>query len=393
MRAALVIVLCLLAAAQLTPRTWGSPGLLTHTWGSPSGLLTRAPRSPSALPWQHASPGRAIALPGDHRSHPEYRLEWWYYTGHLFDARQRRFGYQLTFFRVGVNPSPPTPSRWAVRDVHMTHLAITDVAGGRHVAAERLNRAGIGWAGASDRTYRVWNEDWRAGLDGGRHVLVAEAPDAAVSLTLEEGKPAVLHGQAGYSRKGVSEGNASHYYSLTRMPTSGFVTVGGATHRVAGTSWMDHEFGTTFLERDQAGWDWFSIQLDEGSELMLFQLRGRDGSPDPHSSGTLVAADGAARALTGATFTLEAGRPWRSPSTGATYPVEWRVRVPRERIDLTVRAAIDAQELSGLASGVAYWEGAVDVEGTGYGRPARGRGYLEMTGYAGRPMGEVMAPP
>jgi predicted secreted hydrolase len=177
------------------------------------------------------------------------------------------------------------------------------------------------------------------------------------------------------------------------MPTRGTITVDGTAHRVTGTSWMDHEFGTTFLERAQAGWDWFSVQLDDGSELMLFQLRDREGAPDPHSSGTLIPGAGAARPLTGAMFTLEAGRLWRSPSTGASYPVEWRVRIPGERIDLKVGAAIDAQELSGLASGVAYWEGAVDVEGTGHGRPARGRGYLEMTGYAGRPMGEVMAPP
>ena len=351
-----------------------------------------APRT-WASAWRQAAPERGIVLPADHRSHPEYRLEWWYYTGNLFDEQQRRFGYQLTFFRIGVNASAPTPSRWAVRDVHLAHLAVTDVAGSRHVAVERLNRAGVGWAGASDETYRVWNENWRAGLDDGRHVLRAATPDVALSLTLEEGKRAALHGRGGYSQKGSSAGNASHYYSLTRMPTRGSITVSGQTHRVAGASWMDHEFGTTFLERSQAGWDWFSIQLDDGSDVMLFQLRSLDGAPDSHSSGTLVARDGATRVLPAAAFTLQPGRLWRSSATGARYPVEWRVAIPGEGLDLQISAALDAQELSGLSSGVAYWEGAVDVDGTRRGRPAAGRGYLEMTGYAGRPMGEVMGSP
>jgi predicted secreted hydrolase len=212
----------------------------------------------------------------------------------------------------------------------------------------------------------------------------------SLDLTLDEGKPPVRHGAGGYSRKGSSEGNASYYYSLTRMPTRGALTVRGRTYLVDGVSWMDHEFGTTFLESTQTGWDWFSIQLDDASELMMSRLRSRTGPADARSSGTVVDAGGRSRTLAGAAFALVPGRLWRSDATGARYPVEWQVSVPGERLALRVRAAVDAQELSGLASGVAYWEGAIDVEGARDGRPLRGRGYLEMTGYAGRPMGEVM---
>ena len=357
-----------------------------------STVLSATPDTRSVGNWQQATPGRRLLLPQDHRSHPEYRLEWWYYTGNLFDARQRRFGYQLTFFRIGLKFVPSIPSTWGVRDVHMAHLALTDVNGSRHHVMERLNRAGVGWAGADDRVYRVWNEDWRAGLDGGHHRLVAGAAEFRLDLTLEEGKRAAFHGLDGFSQKGSSAGNASYYYSLTRMPTRGTIAVGSREYVVQGHSWMDHEFGTTFLERTQAGWDWFSLQLDDGSELMVFRLRDRNGVADVRSSGTLIGRDGRTRALEASAFALEPGRTWRSPVTKAAYPVEWRVRVPGERLDLRVRATLDAQELNGLASQLAYWEGAIDVEGTRDGATLRGRGYLEMTGYAGRAMGDLMAP-
>jgi predicted secreted hydrolase len=176
------------------------------------------------------------------------------------------------------------------------------------------------------------------------------------------------------------------------MPTRGTITVSTREYAVQGLSWMDHEFGTTFLERTQAGWDWFSVQLDDGSELMVFRLRDRSGVADPRSSGTLIGRDGRTRALEASAFSLEPGRPWRSAVTKAEYPVEWRIRVPRERLALDVRAVLDSQELNGLASRIAYWEGAIDVAGTRDGTPVRGRGYLEMTGYAGRAMGDLMAP-
>lgn len=350
-----------------------------------TGVAAQAPA------WKEAAPGRPIVLPADHASHPDYKLEWWYYTGHLDAADGRRFGYQLTFFRIGVDPAPANRSLWAVRDLYMTHLALTDVNGRRYQFSERLNRSGPGWAGAATDTYRVWNEDWQATLDsGGVHHLQAKSRGFAIDLRLHEDRAAVLHGDRGYSRKGSAAGNASHYYSLTRMPTRGTVTLEGRAIDVTGESWMDHEFGTSVLEPEQIGWDWLSIQLDDGRDLMIFQLRRADGSIDPRSSGTLVEPDGTTIPIeTG--FRLEPGREWTSPASGARYPVAWAVRLPRAGINLSVAAALDDQELhQERSTGVTYWEGAIDVTGQVRGHNVKGRGYLEMTGYSGMPMGRFM---
>lgn len=340
-------------------------------------------------PWKEASPDRAVVLPADHASHPDYKLEWWYYTGNLDAASGQRFGYQLTFFRIGVDPAPASPSRWAVRDLFMTHLALTDVTGRTYRFTERMNRAGPGWAGASPTAYRVWNEDWSASRGaGGVHHLAARSDAFGLDLSLDENRPAVLHGDHGYSRKGASPANASHYYSLTRMPTTGTITVAGRALAVTGQSWMDHEFGTSFLEPDQVGWDWFSIQLEDGRDLMIFQLRRKDGSIDPRSSGTLVERNGTAVPITLASgFRLDPGRSWTSPASGARYPVAWTVHLPGAALELQVTAAVDDQELrAAQGSGITYWEGAIDVSGRG----VKGRGYLEMTGYAGAPMGHFL---
>ena len=342
--------------------------------------------------WRHAAPERAISLPADHASHPEYKLEWWYYTGNLDAAGGRRFGYQVTFFRLGIDPAPANPSAWAVRDLFMTHIALTDVGGQRFQFSDRTNRAGPGWAGADTGRYRVWNEDWKAELEGSVHRLQAKDPRFAIDLRLSQTRPAALHGDHGYSLKGSSPGNATHYYSLTRMPTAGTITLDGRPIEVTGLSWMDHEFGTSALEPSQVGWDWFSIQLEDGRDLMLFQLRGADGSIDPHSSGTLVHPDGTTTALMLARgFRLEPGRTWTSPVSGARYPTHWTIQLPQLATTLSVSAALENQELhTERSTGVTYWEGAVEVVGTEGGTRIKGRGYLEMTGYAGRAMGSIM---
>lgn len=343
--------------------------------------------------WRQAAPGRAFVFPADHASHPDYKVEWWYYTGNVADADGRRYGYQLTFFRIGVDPKPENPSRWAVRDLFMTHLAVTDIDGRVFRFAERVNRAGVGWAGASVDAYRVWNEDWEGRLDPstGRHVLRAAEGGLGVELELEPGKAPVRHGRDGYSQKGSDAGNASHYYSLTRMPTKGVLTIDGRSVAVEGLSWMDHEFGTSFLESGQRGWDWFSIQLDDGSELMIFQLRREDGSLDPRSSGTWVEASGEATSISAGTFSLVPGERWRSDVSGAEYPTRWMIEVPERKLSLSVRAAIDGQELvTDRSTGVTYWEGAVVVEGTRGENRVAGRGYLEMTGYSGQAMGRLL---
>ncbi len=353
-----------------------------------------ASQAREAREWRRADPSYRLALPRDHGSHPDYKIEWWYYTGNLATREGRRFGYQLTFFRVGVDPAPSNPSRWAVRDLFMAHFAITDIASGRHHAADLVNRAGVGWAGAATEGLRVWNEDWLAAQDAdGRHRLQAAAASGnasfAADLVLEEGGRFVAHGEQGFSRKGSQPGNASHYYSLTRMPTRGTLTLGGERFTVEGHSWMDHEFGTSLLEPGQVGWDWFAIQLEDGADLMLFQMRRADGRADPNSSGTLAAGTGQTRRLGAGDFALRPNRVWTSPASGAAYPVGWTLRVPGLGLELEVRAAVEAQELrTERSTGVTYWEGAVEVRGTRNGRPARGRGYLEMTGYTGRPMSE-----
>ena len=340
--------------------------------------------------WRQAAIGYDLQFPRDHGSHPGYRIEWWYYTGNLSSDDGRRFGYQVTFFRIGVDPAPDNPSRWAVRDLFMAHLAVTDIGAGQHVMAERLDRGGVGWSGARVGTLDVWNGDWRADLDGATHRLRAVDGEFGVDLRLGLGKGPTVHGQDGLSRKGAEAGNASYYYSMTRMPTTGHLVIDGETVAVTGSSWMDHEFGTTFLEASQVGWDWFSLQLDDGSDLMVFQLRGADGEADPHSAGTWVDAAGVAIPLGLDEFTLVPGRHWPSPTTDGVYPVHWRIEVPGRAAQLDISAVIDAQELDTAAStGITYWEGAVTVSGRVGTGAVSGRGYLEMTGYVGRPMSEL----
>ena len=343
--------------------------------------------------WKQAEPGYVFAFPRDHGSHPDYRVEWWYYTGNLSSSDGSEYGYQLTFFRVGIDPAPTNPSSWAVRDLFMAHLAVTDVDDGRHIMAERLNRSGVGWSGASTETLKVWNEDWSASLVEGVHVLEAQdgANDIGVSLRLVPTLPIVFHGENGYSRKGSDPGNASEYYSVTHLETSGRLIVDGTVHEVTGLSWMDHEFGTSFLEASQQGWDWFSLQFTDGSALMVYVLRQIDDTVDLRSGGTFIDAEGSVTILQKDDYHLEPTRHWGSSLSGADYPVEWHIDIPRLEVNLDVQALVDSQEMStGQSTGVTYWEGAVGVRGTVAEESVQGRGYLEMTGYTGPPMSDAL---
>ncbi|MGE0459858.1 MAG: lipocalin-like domain-containing protein [Vicinamibacterales bacterium] len=354
-------------------------------------LLVLSLAALSAAGWREAAPGYRFEFPRDHASHPEYKIEWWYYTGNVETSAGRRFGYQVTFFRVGVVPVPENPSRWAVRDLYMAHLAVSDPEGRRYRFDEKLTRGGPGLSGAATDRYHVWNEDWTASLDDqGRHVITAAGERAGADLVLSEGKAPAINGIDGISQKGAQAGNASHYYSLTRMPTRGVIAIDGERFEVSGESWMDHEFGTSFLEREQQGWDWLSLQLSDGRELMLYQLRRSDGTRDPRSSGTLVDADGRTTHLAAADFTLApTGQTFSAPS-GATYPIGWTIAVPGLGLDLRVSTPMENQELLTRGAGIAYWEGLVDVAGTSRGARLTGRGYLEMTGYKGS-LGRVMS--
>lgn len=387
----------LMAAAMITPPITGAQPPPSST--SPVQERQRA----GTDGWSRATPSRPVQVPADHVAHPAYRLEWWYYTGNLTSDDGRAYGFQATFFRVGIDRTPTNPSTFAVRDLYMAHVAVTDVVGRRHHFADRINRAGVSWAGAHTDRYEVWNENWRATLDEhGRHHVTADAGAFAIELTLAPGKPPVLQGDRGYSRKGQDPGNASHYYSLTRMPTTGTLRLGTRTWRVRGNGWMDHEFGTSALEPGTRGWDWFALQLADGRELMLYRLRQDDGRAGPFSSGTLVDGDGQTLHLDVSDFSLEPTRTWRSPESGATYPVAWDVRVPKAGLTLKVDAVVDAQELrTRRSTNVTYWEGAVRVAGQAADRSGSARGsagsqqvegvgYLEMTGYSGARMSDVM---
>jgi predicted secreted hydrolase len=355
-------------------------------------LHAQAPGPKPQTPWQQAAPGYKYEFPRDHAAHPENKIEWWYYTGNVTAADGRRFGFQVTFFRVGIDFKPANPSQWAVRDLYMTHLAVSDARGQRYRFAEKLSRGGPGLAGAKSDRYYVWNDDWSAGLDpNGKHVLKAIDKECGIDLTLSEGKPIVIHGINGISQKGAQPGNASHYYSFTRMPTTGTIVIDGERVAVSGESWMDHETGTSFLEPEQQGWDWFALQLSDHRELMLYRLRRGDGSRDPRSSGTLVDANGKATHLTNDDFLLTPGTKMFKSANGAQYPIEWKVSIPAQRIELTVTTPLADQELSLVKStGVAYWEGMIDLAGSVGSQPVTGSGYLEMTGYHGS-LGRVLS--
>ena len=348
--------------------------------------VTEALAAGSTAGFERALVPRAIGFPADHGPHPSFRTEWWYWTGNLRasgDAAGRRFGFQLTFFRTALAATTaPRQSAWGTRDVYLAHLALTDVDGGRFHAGDRWARGTLDLAGARGAPFRVWLGDWVAEArdEAARSLrLRAGEGDVRIDLTLAEGKPPVLHGERGLSRKSAEPGNASYYYSLTRMPVSGTVHTGGGAFPVEGLAWMDREWSTSALGPDQVGWDWFALQLDDGRELMLYRLRQRDGGISPASQGTLVAADGAARALDRDAVEVLVLDHWTSPRGGTRYPARWRLRVPSAGVDLVVTPLLRDQELD-LA--VRYWEGAVRVEGTAGGRAVHGSGYVELVGYA-----------
>ncbi|MFW6350116.1 MAG: lipocalin-like domain-containing protein [Thiohalospira sp.] len=330
--------------------------------------------------YARASGERVFTFPDDHGPHPAYRQEWWYFTGNLESEQGRRLGYQITLFRTAVAPAvPELDSAWATNQVWMGHLAVTDPESGRFVFDERFARGALGQAGARAEPFAAWLGDWR--MEGGEagappfHIR-AEAEELAIDLTLDPGKPAVLQGDGGLSQKGPEAGNASWYYSLPRLPTRGTVRVEDEAWSVEGRSWLDREWSTSALGEGQTGWDWFSLQLDDGRDLMIYRIRQADGEPAPQSYATWVDAEGEREPdLDFAAIELEPVDYWQSPETGSRYPVEWRLELPGEEEAWTVRAVQPAQELRTF---VTYWEGAVDVVAEG---EAIGRGYLEMTGY------------
>jgi predicted secreted hydrolase len=353
---------------------------------SASLSVAEALRSSDNRGYTRALEPRAFSFPQDHGPHPEFRTEWWYYTGNLATAEGRRFGFQLTFFRSALAPEmPERGSTWATRQAWLAHFALSDIDGERFHAFERWSRGAVGLAGVQAAPFRVWVEDWSAEADGGPVFpmrLRAAQSEVALDLRLDPGKPPVLQGEKGLSRKSSEPGNASYYYSLSRMPARGTVRVGTETFTVTGAAWMDREWSTSSLGAGQIGWDWFALQLSDGTDLMLYQLRQTDGRPDPASSGSVVGPEGASRTVALRDFSLEVLDRWQSPDSGVQYPARWRLRVPSEGLELTVAPLLADQELD---VSFRYWEGAVAVEGTRRSAPVRGHGYVELTGYDAEP--------
>jgi predicted secreted hydrolase len=333
-------------------------------------------------------PGRVFSFPQDHGAHPDYKTEWWYYVGHLKAASGETFGYQLTFFRVGLRklrkPDLKARSAWSLNTVYFAHLALTDLARRTFAFREKAGRGALGLSGATAGTMKVWIDDWQAKLQGEEFHLQAQDRDLGLDLVLKPMKSPALHGEGGYSRKSEESGAASYYYSLPRLNTRGTVTVDGRKQSVTGESWMDHEFFSRAMAPNLSGWDWFSLQIEGGFEVMLYILRQKDGSVDEASSGTLIDPQGRARHLNLADFTVKPTGSWTSPHTRTKYPAGWEIMIPGAGYRLTLTPTLPDQEIRSQApANVTYWEGQVKIEGVKDGAPVKGFGYAELTGYAG----------
>jgi len=344
--------------------------------------------------FKRALPGKIFSFPQDHFSHPEFKTEWWYYSGHLQsqDRDKKSYGYQLTFFRTGLKRETKNQkSKWSIQSLYFAHFALTDESKKRFEYREKISRGSLGEAGASSyaagqKTFRVWIEGWSLegkGPSMGTQLLKAGDKEFGIELMLTPEKDPVIHGQNGISQKGEGEGYASHYYSISRLKTEGKILQKKKESPVQGTSWMDHEFASSQLREYQVGWDWFSIQLNNGMDLMFYQIRQQDGKIDPYSSGTIIFPDGNHQHLSLKDFQIEVLDNWKSQKSGATYPARWRVKVPHHQIDMLLTPTVKDQELiTKESTRVTYWEGSVKVEGRDQGNPIKGMGYVELTGYS-----------
>ena len=344
-----------------------------------SGLLS----SDDDAGFEKAIDPREFVFPDDHGPHPGFRNEWWYVTGNLDGDGGERLGFELTIFRFALTPAlPDAESNWRSNQVYIAHFAVTDAGRERFYAAERYSRGALGLAGASADPFRVWIDDWEMGaVERGqpeRWRLRATDPEFALDVTLTAAKPPVLNGIDGLSQKSAEPGNASYYYSITRWRTDGTLRLDDDEFRVSGLSWLDREWSSSALAADQLGWDWFALQLSDGSELMFYNLRKLDGSQDKHSGGTWIDADGTSRHIDRDEIDIAVTDTWDSPA-GGRYPSAWTLRFPDQGLSIDIRPVMADQE---LFTTVRYWEGAVDVQGERQGAPIEGRGYVELTGYA-----------
>ena len=360
-----------------------------------------ATRDSSAVAAAYAQALTPIPLefPRDQGPHANYRQEWWYLTGNLDSANGERFGFELTIFRFALAPLPPQPavgsrartesSPWRTRQIYLGHFAVTDVAQHRFRFDTKLSRGALGLAGAQADPFRVWVGNWAMDqaptVDGGSWHLQGAGKGYALSLTARPLMGPVLNGQRGLSRKSGEPGNATYYYSIPRIAVQGTVTRDGRRLQVRGLAWLDREWGSGSLGPQETGWDWFGLQLGDGSCLMFYSLRDRGGAQDPYSAGTWVDSDGHARSLGPRDIQIEVLDHW-TDARGSRYPSRWRLLAPTLGLELTVRPVLADQE---LITSPRYWEGAVDVVGSRSGRTITGRGYTELVGYAGTSAGSA----
>lgn len=336
---------------------------------------------------------RAFSFPEDHGPHPEFRNEWWYVTGNLDGPLGERFGFELTIFRFSLAPQDEmtneNTSAWKTNQVYIGHFAVSDVGAEQFHVAQRYSRGSAGLAGATAVPFRVWLDDWsiksvlaqpgQSAADNSVWELHANDADVSLDLRLLPLKQPVLNGQDGLSQKSAQPGNASYYYSVSRLETVGTLRIGARSYAVKGLSWLDREWGSSALSREQQGWDWFALQLSDGSDLMFYNLRRHDGAADKHSAGTWTDAAGKATQLHYNDVVIEVGEYWQSEQ-GDRYPMGWTISVPKLDLQIEVAPVLRNQE---LITTVRYWEGAVDVKGKSGHKVISGRGYVELTGYAG----------
>ena len=348
------------------------------------GIVIHIACSDDRVDFLSATPERGITLPADHASHPDFQNEWWYYTGQLKAKDGRSFGFQLTWFRVGLSREQQEQSKFKASTLYFAHFTVTDKQKKTFRYKEMISRGGAyDNAGADSRILRSWIGEWRTELLGNMFYISGRTDSMGLSLIGAPRKPVVLQGTEGYSRKGKDPGNATMYYSIPRIGVTGVLDLDGELLEVEGTAWMDHEFGTSQLDKGQVGWDWFSLQLDNGEEVMLYGLRKSDGSYDPNAVGVYVQKDGTKSSLASNAYTIEVLDRWKSPASGATYPARWKLTIPSQNFTATVTPYVADQELrTENSTRVTYWEGAVRVEAERAGQPVAGEGYVELTGYA-----------
>ena len=349
---------------------------------SPGGVLPFAQDNPS---FERALAAREFEFPRDHAAHPAFAHEWWYLTGHLAAPSGERFGFELTFFRVALGSEASAvqtdASHWRAQQLYVAHFAVTDIGRGDFRFQERFARDALGLSGAEASPLKIWVDDWSLAAQGATWRIQAATQGYALDVQMTADRAPVANGERGLSQKSSDPGDASYYYSIPRLAVRGQLQRDGQSLSVSGSAWLDREWGSGGLGADEAGWDWFALQLADGSDLMFYSLRRRDGSMDPHSRGTWVAADGRVRTLGSGEVTILVQGHWTSPR-GGRYPARWRLQVPSLGLAVDLRPVLADQELVGRPR---YWEGAVDVSGTSHGRNISGEGYVELVGYARSP--------